>query len=63
MTNKHLVPAFQNEIKSVVASQIAEFGKTEEFKSLIDSRFRMMDTYMRTEVIPKAVERCLQKSS
>ena len=60
LTVKHLVPMFQKEIRDVVAARIVEFGKSEEFKDMIDSRFRLMEQYLRSDVIPKCVEKLVQ---
>ena len=59
MTLHHLVPALQKQVTEKINSQLLDIGKSEEFKSLIDSRFRMMEQYLRTDVIPKVVEKSL----
>jgi hypothetical protein len=59
MTLHHLLPALQKQLKEKLNQQLVEIGKTEEFKSLIDSRFRMMEQYLRSDVIPKVVEKCV----
>ena len=60
LTMSTLVPTIRKEIKEVVTSYIKEFGKTEEFKAIIDSRFRMIEQYLRSDVIPKVVEKILK---
>ncbi len=63
MTLQHLVPALQKQITERLNKQLVELGKTEEFKGLIDSRFRMMEQYLRSDVIPKVVKKTLSTQS
>lgn len=57
----HLAPMIEGQIKKSIAKSIAEFGKTEAFKSLIDSRFRVMEQYIRSDVVPKTLRSLLEK--
>ena len=59
MTLHTLVPALQKQIKEKLSQQLVDMGKSEEFKDLIDSRFRMMEQYLRSDVIPKVVEKTI----
>ncbi len=57
------MPALQKQITERLNKQLVELGKTEEFKGLIDSRFRMMEQYLRSDVIPKVVKKTLSTQS
>lgn len=59
ITEQHLVPTLQKELSAKLAEQINDLGKSEAFKSLMDSRFRMIEQYLRSDVIPKVVHETL----
>jgi hypothetical protein len=46
----------RQEIKQIVQSRLLEFGNSEEFKDILDSRFRTMEQYMRSDVIPRVLK-------
>lgn len=46
----------RQEIKQIVQSKLLEFGNSEEFKDILDSRFRTMEQYMRSDVIPRCLK-------
>lgn len=49
-------PMLKKEIKETVQRKLTEFGNTEEFKQILDSRFRVMEKYLRSDVIPSVVK-------
>ena len=53
------LPKFLNEN---VSSAVSECLGSEEVKLLIDTKFRAITLYLKTEVIPKAVKQLLQKA-
>ena len=53
----------KKEIRDIVQAKLLEFGNTEELKDILDSRFRVMEQYLRTDVIPSTVKRTLAKDS
>ena len=59
MTAQHLLPTLQKQIAVMLAEQINDLGKSAAFKSLIDARFRMMEQYLRSDVIPKVIQKTL----
>ena len=59
LSSRHLAPILSKEIQQVVQQKLVEFGNTEEFKSIMDARFRMMENYLRQEVIPKVIRNTL----
>jgi hypothetical protein len=60
--SQNLGKIFQKEIGSVVEDSIAKFLSGERVKALIDDKFRAVTLYMKTEVIPKAVEKVLSET-
>ena len=52
------LPKFLNDN---VSSAVSECLGSEEVKLLIDTKFRAITLYLKTEVIPKAVKQLLQK--
>ncbi|MBI4584667.1 MAG: hypothetical protein HY717_11690, partial [Planctomycetes bacterium] len=61
--DQRLIQSLQKEIRQVVQNKLLEFGNSEAFKALLDGRFRIMENYLRGEVIPKAIERHLEKGT
>ena len=51
----------RQEIKQIVQSKLLEFGNSEEFKDILDSRFRTMEQYMRSEVIPRTMKKIAEE--
>ncbi len=49
-------------ISENVATAVSDCLGSEEVKLLIDTKFRAITLYLKTEVIPKAVKQLLQKS-
>ena len=49
-------------INDNVATAVSDCLGSEEVKLLIDTKFRAITLYLKTEVIPKAVKQLLQKS-
>ena len=54
-------PLMKSEIKDIVQTRLTEFSNTEEFKDLLDGRFRTMEQYIRSDVIPSVVKRSLKE--
>lgn len=54
----HELPKFLNDN---VASAVSECLGSEEVKLLIDSKFRAITLYLKSDVIPKAVKQLLQQ--
>ncbi len=52
-------PVLKNQLQELIKTKLLEFGSTEEFKTILDSRFRVMEQYLRSDVIPQTVKRTL----
>ncbi len=57
--SQNLDKIFRKEITSVVEDSIAKFLSGDRVKELIDDKFRAVTLYMKTDVIPKEVEKVL----
>ncbi len=53
-------PVLKNQLQELIKTKLLEFGSTEEFKTILDSRFRVMEQYLRSDVIPQTVKRTLK---
>ncbi len=53
-------PLMKTEIKDIVHSKLTEFANTEEFKSALDGRFRALETYLKSDVLPREVAKILE---
>jgi hypothetical protein len=60
--SRHLGVLFQTEIRGVIQKEMKTFLSSDELKELIDEKFRMINHYLKTEVIPKVVHQELSKS-
>lgn len=56
-------PLMKSEIKEIVQNRLTEFSNTEEFKAALDARFRVLEKYLRSDVIPSEVNRHLEATS
>jgi hypothetical protein len=52
----------QSELKGIVQKQVKATVAGEEMKVLIDDKFRAISLYLKSDVIPKAVQKILQES-
>ena len=59
---KNLGPLFQNEIRGVIQKEMRAFLAGDEMKELVDEKFRLINTYLKTEVIPRVVQQELERS-
>ncbi len=58
---KHLAALFETEVKGVIHKEIMTFMASDEMKELMDDKFRLINTYLKTEVIPKVVQKELSR--
>jgi len=56
-------PILKKEINNMMQKVLKDLGNTEEFKDLLDSRFRTMEQYLRSDVVPHALKKALKENS
>ncbi|MBN1443180.1 MAG: hypothetical protein JXA90_10750 [Planctomycetes bacterium] len=61
--SQNLAGLFQKEIRAAVASEMQSFMAGEEMKVLIDDKFRAIQLYLTTEVVPNNVKQILRNLS
>ncbi len=60
--SQHLANFIQKELCVTIQREVKELLASNELKEMIDDKFRMISVYMKTEVIPKAVQKELSRS-
>lgn len=60
--SRHLGGLFQTEIRGVIQKEMKTILASDEIKELIDEKFRTINVYLKTEVIPKVVQQELAKA-
>ena len=58
---KELPELLQGELKGVAERQVRSAMAGEDMKALLDDKFRAMSLYLKTDVIPKAVQKVLKE--
>ena len=61
--SQNLGTLFQSEIRGAVQKELQAFMASENMKMLIDDKFRTVQLYLTTEVIPNTVKQILRKLS
>ena len=59
---RHLGAVLESELRVVIHKEIMTFMASDELKELMDDKFRLMNTYLKTDVIPKVVQQELARS-
>lgn len=59
---RHLSALLESELRVVIHKEIMNFMASDELKELMDDKFRLMNTYLKTDVIPKVVQQELARS-
>jgi hypothetical protein len=59
---RHLAALFESEVRGVIHKEIMTFMASDELKELMDDKFRLMNTYLKTDVIPKVVQQELARA-
>ncbi len=60
--SRHLGVLFQTEIRGVIQKEMKSLLASDDVKEMIDDKFRMINQYLKTDVIPKVVHQELAKS-
>ena len=61
--SRHLATLFETEVQKVIHQEIMNFMASDELKELMDDKFRLMNTYLKTDVIPKVVQQELARTT
>ncbi len=62
MIKEHLRENLGPVLQETVSGEVRKFLSSEELKELLDSKFRAIDLYLKTDVIPKVVKREIAKA-
>lgn len=60
--SRNIETLFQNEIRSIIQKEVMNFLASDQLKELMDEKFRMINTYLKTDVIPKIVQQELSRA-
>ncbi len=59
---QHLDASLKDDMKALIENKFQEFFSSDQLKELLDQKFRTIDLYLKTDLIPKVVKREINKA-